>query len=131
MKTRYLLCSLFCLVASGTANADGPPEYFRETLPPAVLGPLLEGYGALSNESAAIAPKMRELIALAVAAQIPCAYCVHAHSSNAKAHGASEEEIREAVATAGYVRLFSTALHGNGYDLDAFVAEHDDRVAKR
>lgn len=131
MKTRLLLCSLFCLVVGNTANADGPPEYFQKTLPPAMLGPLLEGYVTLSNESAAIEPKMRELIALAVAAQIPCTYCVHAHSSNAKALGASEEEIREAVATAGYVRLFSTALHGNGYDLDTFVAEHDERLAKR
>ena len=131
MKTRFLLCSLVCLVASGTANADGPPEYFTKTLPQATLGPLLEAYGTLSGESAAIEPKVRELIALAVAAQIPCAYCVHAHTANARANGATDEEIREAVATAGYVRLFSTALHGGGYDLDAFVAEHDRRLAER
>jgi len=131
MKTTTLICSLLLLAGSALAHADGPPDYFRTTIPPTVLGPLLEGYGALSGESAALEPKVRELIALAVAAQIPCTYCVHAHAANAKASGATEEEVLAAVATAGYVRLFSTALHGSEYDFDAFVAEHDARLAVR
>jgi AhpD family alkylhydroperoxidase len=33
--------------------------------------------------------KIREIIALGVAAQIPCAYYVYVHTKNAKAEGAS------------------------------------------
>ncbi len=36
--------------------------------------------------------KTRELIAIAVAAQIPCSYCVYGQTKNARAKAASEEE---------------------------------------
>jgi AhpD family alkylhydroperoxidase len=47
------------------------------------------------NKNAALPTKVRELIGLAVAAQIPCQYCVYYHIKSAKAAGASEEEMRE------------------------------------
>ena len=116
----------------GTAAADGPPTFFEDTLPSRALGPLMQAYGTLADEDAALDPKTRELIALAVAAQIPCDYCVEAHGGNARDLGASEEELREAVAVAGFVRMWSTALHGAAYDLEAFVAEHERmRAASR
>jgi len=84
-------------------HAEGPPPFFKDTLPGHAIAKMLESYGALQGEGASLDPKTRELIALAVAAQIPCEYCVYAHRKNAKGHGATEAELREAAATAGYV----------------------------
>ena len=77
------------------------------------------------NENTALPMKTRELIGLAVAAQIPCAYCIYYHTAAAKAAGATEEEIREAVHMSSLVRHWSTVLQGNQYDLEAFKAETD------
>jgi len=57
----------------------------------------------LSND-AVLEPKVRSLINLAVTAQIPCQYCVWLETKMARANGATQEEISEAVAHAGYVR---------------------------
>ena len=62
------------------------------------------------NENTALPSKTRELIGLAVAAQIPCQYCVYYHIKAAKAAGASQEEIREAVHQASLTRHWSTIL---------------------
>ena len=77
------------------------------------------------NENTALPSKVRELIGLAVAAQIPCQYCVYYHIKAAKAAGASQEEIREAVHQASLTRHWSTILYGNDYDLGAYKAEID------
>jgi AhpD family alkylhydroperoxidase len=77
------------------------------------------------NENTALSSKIRELIGLAVAAQIPCQYCVYYHIKAARAAGASQEEIREAVHQASLTRHWSTILYGNQYDLDVYKAEVD------
>ena len=75
------------------------------------------------NKNTALPSKVRELIALAVAAQIPCQYCVYYHLKAAKAAGASVEEIREAVHQASLTRHWSTILYGNQYDLELYKTE--------
>ena len=77
------------------------------------------------NENTALSAKVRELIALGVAAQVPCQYCIYYHTKAAAAQGATEEEIREAVHMSSLVRHWSTVLQGNQYDLEAFKAETD------
>jgi AhpD family alkylhydroperoxidase len=77
------------------------------------------------NENTALPAKVRELIGLAVAAQIPCQYCVYYHIKAARAAGASQEEIREAVHQASLTRHWSTILYGNQYDLDLYKSEID------
>jgi len=77
------------------------------------------------NEESALPAKTRELISLGVAAQIPCQYCIYYHTKAAKAQGATEEEIREAVLASSLVRHWSTVLQGNQYDLRAFKAGVD------
>ena len=69
--------------------------------------------GSSGSPAGEIPAKYRELIALGVAAQIPCAYCVYAHTAFAKANGATDAEVREAVSYGGEVRLWSTILNGN------------------
>ena len=83
------------------------------------------------GENAQLDAKTRELIALGVAAQIPCEYCVYGHTKNAMAAGASEAEIREAVATAAHVRHWSTVLNGMAYDFESFKVEVDEMHAPK
>ena len=68
---------------------------------------------------------MKELIGLAVASQIPCTYCIYFHTAMARANGATEEEVREAVAMASITRHWSTVLNGMQVDLSTFKAETD------
>lgn len=72
------------------------------------------------NKNTALPLKIRELIGLAVSSQIPCEYCIYYHQRAARAAGANEEEIREAVHMASLVRHWSTVLYGNESDFDAF-----------
>jgi AhpD family alkylhydroperoxidase len=75
------------------------------------------------NPKTALSGKTKELIGLAVAAQVPCAYCVYFHTAAAKLNGANDEEIREAVAMAAITRHWSTVLNGMQIDPAAFKAE--------
>ncbi|MCP4262548.1 MAG: carboxymuconolactone decarboxylase family protein [Planctomycetes bacterium] len=77
------------------------------------------------NKNTVLPAKIRELIGLAVAAQIPCQYCVYYHIKAAKAAGANEEEMREAVHQASLTRHWSTILYGNQYDLEVYKTETD------
>jgi AhpD family alkylhydroperoxidase len=77
------------------------------------------------NKNTALPAKVRELIGLAVASQIPCQYCVYYHEKASKAAGASEEEIREAVHMGSLVRHWSTILYGNQIDIEEFKAGID------
>jgi AhpD family alkylhydroperoxidase len=118
----------FALLAS-TALAQEPPMFYQNTYPDFALKSRLDAEEVLAGEGAKLDAKTRELIALGVAAQIPCVYCVYVHDKKARAQGASESEVREAVATAAHVRHWSTVLNGMGYDFDAFKTEVDGLLA--
>ena len=115
---------------AGSGLAQNAPKFFQETYPEHALQAALDARGVLEGEDAALDPKTRELISLGVAAQIPCSYCVYAHTKKARALGASEAEIREAVAAAATTRQWSTVLNGMQYDLEAFKAEFDELAQK-
>nr|WP_280952187.1 carboxymuconolactone decarboxylase family protein [Mesorhizobium sp. WSM3868] len=68
-------------------------------------------------------PKVKSLISLAVAAQIPCNYCVWSDTENAKRAGATDEEIQEAVALAALTRHWSTIFYGMQVDFAQFKKE--------
>ncbi|MEM7297662.1 MAG: carboxymuconolactone decarboxylase family protein [Bacteroidota bacterium] len=117
---------LFSFSLVPIVQADGPPPYIKDTFPEHAMMEILKSWGAVKGEGAAIDGKTRELIALAVAAQIPCEYCVYAHTTRLKEKmSASDAELKEAVAIAGYIRLFSTVFNGNGYSFEDFQAEFD------
>ena len=71
----------------------------------------------------ALSPKTKALISLAVAAQIPCTYCIYSYTEMAKKAGASEQEIEEAVAISALTRHWSTIFNGMQIDLDQFKKE--------
>lgn len=127
MKT-HIAAILFALMATAVL-AQEPPKFYKDTYPEYALTSRLEAEAVLSGAGAKLDAKTRELIALGVAAQIPCIYCVYFHDKNARAKGATEAEIREAVATAAHVRHWSTVLNGMAYDFDAFKAEVDKMFA--
>ena len=122
--TAVTLAALAC----GTATAQDAPTMYQETYPEYALGPAMDLLGALEGDQAAIDGKTMQLVQLGVAAQIPCSYCVYYHTRAAKAVGASEAEIKAAVAAAADVRMWSTVLNGNAYDMEAFKAEVDELI---
>jgi AhpD family alkylhydroperoxidase len=98
-------------------------------LPVHVRASAWEWFKSMSSPDAAIPPKYGELISLGVAAQIPCDYCVYAHTTMAKMHGATDAEINEAVQKAADVRHWSTILNGNRVDFESFKSEWDKILA--
>lgn len=66
----------------------------------------------VGREDGAIPRKYRELIGLAVACTTQCAYCIEVHTRNAKAAGASREEITESAFVAAALRAGGAATHG-------------------
>ena len=69
----------------------------------------------------AIPLKYAQLAAISASAIIRCEYCIPAHTALAKAAGASDEEIKTALAIAADVALNSTMLYGNQFDMDDFM----------
>jgi AhpD family alkylhydroperoxidase len=98
-------------------------------LPMHVRASSWEWFKSISNPDATIPPKYGELIGLAVASQIPCTYCVYAHTSMAKMLGATDEEIQEAVLKGAEVRHWSTILNGNQVSFESFKSNWDDILA--
>jgi AhpD family alkylhydroperoxidase len=85
---------------------------------------IVRGYRELSNagESGALDRKTRELIAIAVAVTRQCDGCITIHTDAAIKHGATKEEIVEALGVAisvnaGAALVFSTRV------LDAYEAK--------
>lgn len=111
MRTRaFLISAAFALLIPLSASADEALDTARSemesalgTVPP-FIDLLPEGAqagawafmkGSSGNPDGEIPAKYRELIALGVAAQIPCAYCAYAHTAFAKANGATDAGSRK------------------------------------
>jgi len=101
------------------------PTFFRNVPQAALPGAWKTMKELQFAPDTALSPKEKELIGLAVAAQIPCQYCIYFHTRSARAAGASEEEIREAVAMSANTRFWSTILNGTEVDFDDFRKEFD------
>jgi len=80
------------------------------------------------NPNTALSGKSKELVGLAVSAQIPCRYCIIAHTEFAKLNGATDAEINEAVAMAALTRNASTMLNGLQVDESQFKKDIDRLV---
>lgn len=115
----------FLLATTGLAvQADEPPKWMQEVFADQELAVAWQEYQTVyRNPDAALDGKTKQLIALAVAAQIPCQYCTLGHTMAAEKAGATESELKEAVAVAAQVRKLSTMINGMQYDMDKFRAE--------
>jgi AhpD family alkylhydroperoxidase len=121
MKKVLMACAIVSLLAI-TAAAGDPPQFMKDTYPEQALKGAWEEYQAVWSPNGAIPPKLKQLIALGVAAQIPCEYCIYAHTTKAKQAGATDAEIKEALAVAAMTRKWSTVLNGSAYDMEKFKA---------
>ena len=66
----------------------------------------------VGREDGAVPRKYRELIALAVACTTQCPYCIEVHTKNAKAAGATRQEVSETAIIAAALRAGGAATHG-------------------
>ncbi|MGZ3840125.1 MAG: carboxymuconolactone decarboxylase family protein [Flavisolibacter sp.] len=85
---------------------------------------ILKGYRCLSEAGSTtnlLGPKVRELIALAVAVTRQCDGCIVTHTDAAIKHGATKEEIVEAMSVAIAVNA-GAALIFSSRVIDAFNA---------
>jgi AhpD family alkylhydroperoxidase len=112
-------------VAEMTKAIGGVPPFIGLLPKGAQAGAWAFMKGSSGNPKGKIPPKYRELIALGVAAQIPCSYCAYAHTAFAKAYGATDAEVQEAISYGAEVRLWSTILNGHNYDLETFKGKID------
>ena len=101
------------------------PGFFKVFPQSGIAGAWAEFKTIQLNPETKLNGKTKELIGLAVAAQIPCTYCIYFHTAAAKANGATDEEISEAVAMAAISRHWSTVLNGMQVDLAAFKNDTD------
>ncbi len=101
------------------------PSFFKLFPEVGIAGAWAEFKSVQLNPKTRLNGKTKELMGLAIAAQIPCHYCVYFHTAAAKLNGATDEEIRETVAMAAIVRHWSTVLNGMQVDLDGFKRETD------
>jgi AhpD family alkylhydroperoxidase len=90
-----------------------------------ILSPeTLKGYLALSNagqKADLIGAKTRELIALAVAVTLRCDGCIVTHVAAAQKHGATREEMAEALGVAMAINAGATLVY-SARTLDAYSA---------
>ena len=135
MRSLLASASLALLLALATGpsvsaqEAPPPPAFMKEIFPEQGLKPAWEEFLAVMNPKGALDGKTKELIGLAVAAQIPCEYCIYYHSKAAKANGATDAQIKEALASAALVRKWSTMLNGSSYDRQKFQEQVDSIFA--
>jgi len=111
------------------ATLGSVPDMFKTLPDVAIAGAWAEIKGVQLNPNTALNGKTKELMGLAVAAQIPCQYCIYFHTEAAKLNGATDEEIKETIAMAAIVRHWSTILNGSQVDLATFKKQTDDVFA--
>jgi AhpD family alkylhydroperoxidase len=99
------------------------PTFMREYPEHGIAGAWILTRDLELSEETALSPKIKSLINVAVGAQIPCRYCIYVDTLTAKSLGASDQEIKEAVAQAALTRHWSTILNGLQIDFDEFKAE--------
>jgi AhpD family alkylhydroperoxidase len=99
------------------------PQFFKQLPEVTIPGTWEEMKELEMNPNTALPAKVKELIALGVAAQIPCRYCILGSTEFAKLEGATEAEIGEAVTMAANTRHWSTFMNGIQTDETKFRRE--------
>lgn len=104
------------------------PDFVQKIPEPMLPGTWDELKMLQLNPKTALDGRTKELIGLGVSAQIPCRYCIVAHTEFAKLNGATAAEIDEAIAMASLTRSMSTVLNGMQVDEARFRRDIDRLV---
>ena len=138
-KTMMLTVAVAGLAFAATARAESPaaaaakadiqktlgfvPQFFTKFPEGALPGAWEEMKTLQLNPGTVLNGRTKELVGLGVASQIPCKYCIYAHTEFAKLNGASDAEVGEAVAMAALTRHWSTFVNGIQTDETKFRGE--------
>jgi AhpD family alkylhydroperoxidase len=135
-KTMIVLSSLLALggvaraetSAADAARADiartlGFVPSFLKAVPDNALPGAWAEMKQFSDADTALPTKIKDLIGLAVAAQVPSRASVYVYTRCAQANGASDAEVKEAVTVAALTRHWSTYLNGVQIDEAKFRGE--------
>ena len=125
---RYLI-ALCLLMFNSLLLAEGDMREVKTANPFILLHPesqqaaASDYYAAVEKNvfNGAIPLKYAQLAALSASVAMKCVYCIPAHATFARASGATEEEIKTAVAIAADVALNSSMLYGSQFDMDTFM----------
>lgn len=98
---------------------------FMKALPRDALVNEWPNFKKYQLEDSVIPGKYRELIGLAVAANIKCPYCQLFHTGAAKMNGATDAELSELVMLASMTSRWSSIIHAQHYDYDTFQREFE------
>jgi AhpD family alkylhydroperoxidase len=104
------------------------PEFLQRFPAAARAGAWRQMRDVQMSPATALSGKNKELIGLAVAAQVPCRFCIIAHTEFARLNGATDAEITEAIAMASFTRDMSTMLNGMQVDESQFRKDVDRLV---
>ena len=115
-------------LAEITQSFGFAPEFLRKFPDGARAGAWRQMRDVQLNPATALSGKQKELIGLAVAAQVPCRFCVIAHTEFAKLNGATDAELGEAIGMASLTRNLSTMLNGMQVDEPQFRRDVDRLV---
>ena len=98
------------------------PSMFK-TIPDSSLELECVLFKRIQMDEAPISNKNRELIGIAISAATKCRYCSFFHTEMAKVHGATDEEIENAVHYAKSNACWSAYLNGMQVDFEEFKKE--------
>lgn len=101
------------------------PSFLKDYPEESISGAWLDMKGVQLNSTSMLPGKYKELIGLAISAQIPCHYCTHFHTEASKLHKTTALERKEAIAIASGNRRWSTFLTGVQIDEGEFRGEID------
>lgn len=104
------------------------PTFFKEYPASGLPGAWEEFKAVQLNPKTAIDGKTKELIGLAVAAQIPCRYCTAFHKRAIRFDGGTKAEMNMAIAVAATARKWSAYFNGAQLDMGIFKADVDTMV---
>ncbi|MDC0088608.1 carboxymuconolactone decarboxylase family protein [Porticoccaceae bacterium] len=133
MKLKLFTLSIVTLLFSTHLIADGHGDYdmrdAKTSNPMIALHPKANQAAAEAYYQAveknvfngAIPVKHAQLAAISASIAMKCVYCIPAHTTMARAAGATDEEIKTAIAIAADVALNSSMLYGNQFDMDTFM----------
>ncbi|UCI21997.1 carboxymuconolactone decarboxylase family protein [Mesorhizobium sp. B2-1-8] len=105
------------------STMGGVPSFVKQFPKAGLPGAWAEVKAIELSDNTALSPKVKSLISLAVAAQIPCSYCIWSDTQAARKAGATDQEIQEAVAMSALTRHWSTIFNGMQVDFDTFKKE--------
>lgn len=101
------------------------PTFFQLFPEQGIVGAWSEFKAVQLNPYTSLSGKQKELIGIAVAAQIPCDYCLTFHRLAAKLNGVTDKEIQEAISIAALSRHWSSLFHGMQLDFSTFKKDAD------